>query len=174
MTEYSENFITTYTGLRFHYLNPSPEEIDIVDIAHALSLKCRFSGHCREFYSVGEHSIRVAEIVPEGLQLSALLHDATEAYMPDVPKPIKEKFGLYKYENILWETISKKFKIRKSHIIKKADNILIATEARDLMHNMDGWTKLPDPLPDEIIPMSSNTVNHLFLTMFCYYGGECD
>jgi len=88
MTEYDEHWITTYTGKRFHYLDPQPEEIDIVDIAHALSLTCRFGGHCKEFYSVAEHSIRVAEIVPKEFQLLALLHDAGEAYTGDVQSPI--------------------------------------------------------------------------------------
>lgn len=154
MSEYDDNFIGTYTGKKFHYLSPKPEEIDIVDIAHALSLKCRFSGHVKVFYSVAEHSIRVSEIMPEHLKLEALLHDAAEAYMPDVPRPIKESFGLSKFEDTIQDMIFKKFGIsNKSPQVKEADNILIATEARDLMANMDGWAELPEPLPGVITPM---------------------
>jgi len=81
MNEYDGHWVNTYTGKHFHYLDPQPEEIDIIDIAHSLSLTCRYGGHCKQFYSVGDHSIRVAEIVPDELKLRALLHDAAEAYL---------------------------------------------------------------------------------------------
>lgn len=171
MTEYGGSFITTYTGKKFHYLNPSEDEIDIIDIAHSLSLKCRFSGHVRVFYSVAEHSIRVAELLPNDLKLSGLLHDASEAYMPDVPRPIKEDFGLRAFEDTLMEVIQKKFGTVSSKRIHKADDVLIATEARDLLATIDGWAKLPKPLKAVVIPINSRIAEIAFLYRFEQYGG---
>lgn len=83
-------WIETHTGKRFDYENIELNKIDIKDIAHALSNTCRFNGHSSEFYSVAEHSIGVAVAMPScRYMLPALLHDATEAYMPDVSKPLK-------------------------------------------------------------------------------------
>ena len=85
------DWIQTYTGRRFHPLAPRADELDLVDIAHALSLNCRFNGHCRCFYSVAEHCVRVADILPPELALWGLLHDAAEAYLADVPRPAKQQ-----------------------------------------------------------------------------------
>jgi uncharacterized protein len=79
----------TFTGKKFYYFNASPEMVDIEDIAHALSQQCRFNGHCEKFYSVAEHCYHASFLVPEGLELEALLHDASEAYIGDIPKPFK-------------------------------------------------------------------------------------
>ena len=166
------DFITTFTGKQFHFLNPTLGEIDIRDIAHALSLKCRFSGHCKTLYTVGEHSIRVAEILPSYLQLSGLLHDAAEAYIPDIPTPIKEKFGLVEWENIILSKIEEKYSIGKHPLVKQADLILRATEVRDLMPNKIGWDKLLEPLPGVIKPMESKVVEATFVLLFYLYGGE--
>lgn len=173
MTEYAENFIETYTGKKFHYLNPIEDEIDIVDIAHSLSLSCRFKGHTKCFYSVAEHSVRVAEIVPDSVKPLALLHDAAEAYIPDIPSPMKEHFGLKVVEEKILECIYKKYKIcyttQDLQIVKHADNTLLATEARDLMTNMNGWATLPPPLDNTIYPLSPESSEKLFLAKFQIY-----
>ena len=82
-------WIQTYTGGKFHLLAPRQEEINIVDIAHALSMMCRFTGHVRRFYSVSEHSWHASYLVPKQDALWALLHDASEAYMADMNRPLK-------------------------------------------------------------------------------------
>jgi len=180
MNEYDGHWVNTYTGKHFHYLDPQPEEIDIIDIAHSLSLTCRYGGHCKQFYSVGDHSIRVAEIVPDGLKLRALLHDAAEAYLTDLPRPIKYDIPEFRIrENIIQRTIEAKFGIKTSRsplipdpdkkIIKWADNILLATEARDMMHDMVDWSALPDPLPEMILPMCSSAVENVFMMRFIEY-----
>ena len=174
MTEYEEHWITTYTGKKFHYLDPQPEEICIEDIAHALSLACRFSGHCRVHYSVAEHSIRLADIVSGQLKLQALLHDSAEAYITDIPRPVKNTFGLRPVEEKILTTILNKFGVSGiSPVVRKADNILIATEARDLMPDVDGWATLPEPLPETIHPyVSHEYAEQVFLLRFEMYGGK--
>lgn len=173
MSEYDENFITTYTGKKFHYLYPAPKEIDIRDIAHSLSLTCRFNGHCKVFYSVAEHSIRVSQIVPARLKLAALLHDAAEAYITDIPRPIKNAFGLRAPEALILSVILAKYDIQGiSPLIRDADNVLIATESRDLMPNTDGWAELPPPLEDKIEPWASKGIECAFLELFKSYYKE--
>src|ERR1039458_2829532 len=82
--------IRTYSGLIFWPLNPDPALIRIEDIAHSLAHQCRFGGHSRVFYSVAQHSVRVSEICATEDALWGLLHDASEAYLVDVPAPLKQ------------------------------------------------------------------------------------
>lgn len=88
-------YITTYTGKHFDPMEPDIESLDIKDIAHALSLTCRGNGHVKQFFSVGQHCVSCAkEAAARGYSkrvvLGCLLHDASEAYMSDVPRPFKE------------------------------------------------------------------------------------
>lgn len=88
------DWIQTFTGKRFYTLDPKAEDICIEDVAHALSFICRYNGHCSRFYSVAEHSILLAVHArrsgrSSAQQMHALLHDASEAYTSDVPRPIK-------------------------------------------------------------------------------------
>ena len=92
--------IKTYTGVMFDPLNPNLELIDILDIAHALSMLCRANGHFRSFYSVGQHCINcmkeaAARGFSERVQLACLLHDASEAYLSDVTRPVKQELPKY-------------------------------------------------------------------------------
>jgi len=153
--EYDGHWISTFTNKKLHYLKPNPDEICIEDIAHALSLTCRFGGHCSEFYSVAEHSIRVMGIVTVKYKLEALLHDAHEAYLHDVPRPIKQDIPQYKIlADNLQEAILTKFdcKTRNSKEVKKADDTMLATEARDLGFDTTDWMGLPPPLLAKIYP----------------------
>jgi uncharacterized protein len=131
--------ITTYTGRSITPLDPDPADIDIEDIAHALSNSCRFTGHVREFYSVAQHSYLCSTIVPDEYKLTALLHDASEAYLSDIARPIKSQpeFGdVYKkYENQLEAAIAERFGLVFPYPeeIKQADYNLLKTEQRDLM-----------------------------------------
>ena len=83
--------ITTFTGKEVDPLELRDCDVDILDIAHALALLCRFNGHCREFYSVAQHSVWVSEHCPPEHALAGLLHDAAEAYLGDVPTPLKRR-----------------------------------------------------------------------------------
>ncbi len=100
LTPRSGNFMQTATGRKFWPLSPRPEEVFIEDIAHSLSLQCRYAGHCVRFYSVAEHSVLIARHLaakraPE-VALWGLLHDASEAYLVDVPRPVKPYLTGYK------------------------------------------------------------------------------
>ena len=109
------SYITTYTGKHFEPTNPDQEAICIGDIAHALSLITRGNGHVKTFWSVGEHCLCCAkEAVARGLSdrlvLAGLLHDASECYMSDIPRPFKRELPEYcKYENHLLDLIYEKF-----------------------------------------------------------------
>jgi len=134
-------YITTYTGRTVHFDDPDPESIDIRDIAHALSNQCRFAGHTRRFYSVAEHSIYVAMQCP-GFHLEGLLHDAAEAYMVDMPTPIKRLIPNYKdYENRLMTAIADKFKLAYPlpDVIHDADTAQLVIEAKELL-TLSDWT----------------------------------
>lgn len=153
-------WIQTYTGRAFDLLDPKPEQIDPLDIAHALSNLCRFTGHCREFYSVAQHSCLVAEITqdlwrvsqgttcPDLVALAAHLHDSPEAYVTDVSTPLKRALrgegtiSAYDYiEDRIHEVILRRFGVRPDSIagadwvrdlIKRADTIALATEHSQL------------------------------------------
>ena len=130
-----ESWIETSTGKKYHFLDPQPDEIDIVDIAFALSNKCRFSGHT-DFFSVAEHSIGVAYRLPVELRLAGLLHDAAEAYLGDIPSPLKAVLPDYRaLEKINEAAINKKFGITDVNWakVKEADMDALYTEAHFLI-----------------------------------------
>lgn len=130
------DWIQTVTGRAFWPLSPRPQDVCILDIAHALSMKCRYTGHCRSFYSVAQHSVLASKIVPPCDALWALMHDATEAYLPDVARPVKRLLpGFREIEDRLMEVIAGVFSLQgpMPDSVKRADLILLATERRDLM-----------------------------------------
>lgn len=111
----SDGEITTYTGIQFDPLHPDPEKIRVEDIAHALSLLCRGNGHVRTFYSVGQHCLAAAKEAAaredsRRVILAALLHDATECYLSDVPHPYKVNMPRYReLENTLLQAVLDRF-----------------------------------------------------------------
>lgn len=127
------------SGEFFNPIKPDPSKIHIGDIAHALSMKCRFTGHSRLFISVAEHSVIVSTLVEfmtgsESAALAALLHDAAEAYLPDVASPVKQQAPYKQHkraESKLEETIFFKFDVYTpfGHMIKLADHICVGIEA---------------------------------------------
>jgi hypothetical protein len=108
---FSTDCIRTFSGKYLDVFNPDPEQICIEDIAHALAFTCRFGGHTKYFYSVAQHSINVMHgVKTKGLHLQALMHDAAEAYLTDIPTPIKKRLPHYKQlEDNLLHAIGSKF-----------------------------------------------------------------
>ena len=132
-------YIETVSGVKFHFLNPTPNEIDIKDIAFSLANQCRFNGHV-SFFSVAEHSVAVAARLPPSLQLAGLLHDAAEAYLSDIPSPIKQWLPDYKaMEDTVQKVINAKFEIQlsdaDSKLLKEADKDATSTEAYYLLRS---------------------------------------
>lgn len=155
-------YITTNSRGRFYPLDPRPEEVDLEDISHALSNLCRYNGHCDRFYSVAEHSVYVSEVVEYSSggnpieTMCALMHDATEAYIGDMVRPIKSFMPMFSTmeDNIWYYAISIKFGLPKdiSDIVHEADNLLCSTEKRDLLAGGEVWCNMPKPLDWMDIP----------------------
>lgn len=147
-------YIQTYTGKYFYSEDPRPEEIDIQDIAHALSQVCRFAGHCPHFYSVAEHSVLVSELVDPRDALWGLLHDASEAYLPDVPRPFKGSLTNFKeIENRILKAIIESFGLTwpMPDSVHYVDNHVVAAEANMLWRRQLEWTRHFDPMPDAYV-----------------------
>lgn len=164
------SWIQTYTGRQFEPRSPAPDDFDIRDVAHSLSLLCRFNGHCRQFYSVADHSVRVSDICPPGARLWGLLHDLGEAYIGDLPRPIKGLFPLFvEIEDSLLQRAAGAFGLSwpMPPDVRVADDILLATEARDLMVDPPAsWGLTQQPLPQRIEPLSPGEAEQLFLARF--------
>ena len=140
-THVESGWLQTYTGKKFHVMAPTPDEVDILDIAHALSNQCRYSGHTQVFYSVAEHAFRVSLEVPPQDALWGLLHDAAEAYVIDLPRHIKQwlrqnghRFFDETEERVM-RVVAEKYGLSwpQPESVDKADVLLLTTEARDLM-----------------------------------------
>lgn len=153
------DWLQTYTGKQVYPMDPRPEEIDIRDIAHSLSMQCRYAGHCLSFYSVAEHSVLVSHWVAakgygRDASLKALLHDATEAYLVDVPRPVKPFLTGYKdAEAKLWRVIAHSFGLTSfmPDIVHEADNRILWDEKAQNMGQCEAqWSGNPDPLGIEL------------------------
>lgn len=142
--------ILTFTGRKFHLLNPQPDEINIIDIAHALGMLCRFTGHTREFYSVAEHSVHVSHLVPPEDAFDALMHDSPEAYVADINRPLKHFTPIgpvYKaVENKVMLAISNKFGLRHEMpaSVHEMDKHILYTEKDQLLPHVPWSTKWAD------------------------------
>lgn len=145
-------WLLTASGRQFDPIDPQPDMIDLVDIATGLSNECRFAGQCKFFYSVAQHSVLVSQHVPPQHAWEALLHDAAEAYIKDIPAPIKRLLPDYRaLEHKIESAIRARFGLPQTQTpsIKHADLMLLATERRDLMPDTgDAW-----PMIEGIAPL---------------------
>lgn len=154
-----ETWIETRSGIKVDVQDPKPEQFDIKDIAYALSNTCRFNGHSAGFYSVAEHSVAVALRLPTHLRLAGLLHDATEAYLGDIPSPIKQFLPDYKAIEARFETaLAEKFATVEHSVIprctaeeyklvKQADIDALYTEAHFLIESQGkDWSYFQGPV----------------------------
>jgi len=171
------NSIATFTGKFVCPHKLTLDDIDIKDIAHALSNICRFGGHSLKFYLVAQHSVIGAEVLKEmrtskRIQLSFLLHDAGEAYLYDIARPLKhlkEFEGYLIIQNKIDNLINEKFSVDiNNQMIKDLDNIMLSTEKRDVMPDRE-WSKLPTPLFRHIKPWEPETAESQFLISFNEY-----
>jgi hypothetical protein len=130
------DWIQTAAGHQFWPIDPRASEIVPEDIAHALSMLCRFGGHCLRFYSVAEHSVLLARAAAPEHRLWALLHDATEAYLVDVPRPLKPfLIGYREAEDKIALAVCERFglPIKMPGEVKAADTRILTDERQQNM-----------------------------------------
>lgn len=167
------SFIQTLSGKHFDYLNAQTDDVDIEDIATALSNICRFAGHLPEFYSVAQHSVLCSQIVPQEYAFEALIHDAAEAYCQDIPAPLKRLLPDYRrIETLVDDLIRSKFglPLHQSDLVKYADLTMLATERRDLeLDDGTPWLILEGvPASDliQVVPLRPGQAYGLFMNRF--------
>lgn len=130
--------MTDFTTVSLHKLNlsaPALNLISIEDIAHSLSLICRFNGHIQQFYSVAEHCVLLSKLVPEEYAYAALLHDAAEAYTGDITRPLRELVDIRAIEDRFNDVIREKYRVAvrfDCDEILEADKRLLCTERPEL------------------------------------------
>lgn len=175
MTDYppQHDWMQTFTGQAFDPMNPDPTKISIADIAHALSMSCRYGGHVNQFYSVAEHSVNVSLHVPPEYALWGLLHDASEAYIADIVRPVKKRMPEYKLvEDKLMEAICLRFHLlpmTQPAVVSDIDLRLVIDEKAELL----GPPPMPwgaieglEPVGADIKAWSPSTAEYEFLKRF--------
>ena len=170
----------TYTGGVFWPMDPRPSEVYFWDIAAALSKQCRYAGHSSEFYSVAQHSVLVSQCVAPENALWALLHDASEAYLVDVPKPIKPYLDNYQeLERVVMDAVLVRFGLgyarEMPEEVKEMDQRILANEQAALMPNPPRDWGLKPAIPNlKIDPITdTNVAESLFISrMFELQGGQ--
>lgn len=174
------NYITTHSGRQFRLDTPLQGVVDLDDIAHHLSMICHWNGACEEFFSVAQHSILVSLVCPHPLQRWGLMHDAAEAYVGDVTRPLKAMLPDYKIiEKRVLRAIAQKFGLKwpEPPELKRYDNQIITLECSLFMHDStilhDGnGVPVDTPGPDVIIPkwaiepMEPNEAKQAFLRRY--------
>lgn len=168
-----------HDGSAFFVLTPRPEDIDIQHIAQALAKTCRFNGQTKDhktFASIAQHSVNVSLHKPHLYPKEKLLHDGDEGYAPDMLRPLKMLMPEYA---LIGERLQKAI-FERFHLtwpmpveVMESDNVLLATEKRDfLAPSQYEWANLPDPLPEQLEPMSPEVSYHYFLDRFEELFGE--
>lgn len=165
------DWMQTVTGKQFWPLDPRPEDFDILDIAAALSKQCRFGGHCDWHYSVAQHSVYVSHQVPPEHQLAALMHDATEAYCIDVPRPLKRSLiGYDKVEARIWQALATRFNLPLvlPACVHEADESVLLAEKAQVMRPGPAWTldTKAEPAPIKISMWTPDQAREAFLSRF--------
>ncbi len=165
------DWMQSFSGKRFWPMDPHADDINLIDIAHALSNICRFGGHCEGFYSVAEHCVHASYLVDDMVAAEALLHDASEAYLADVPRPLKKMLPDYRPAEQRWEwALAEKFHLiyPMPKQVNIADNQMLRLEARAIMKDPPAeWYMEPMPEPTRVVQIecwSPLVAEHRFLT----------
>ncbi|MFJ5398436.1 HD family hydrolase [Pectobacterium sp. CHL-2024] len=171
------SWISTFTGRHFNYTAPCVDDVDIRDIAHALSQINRFCGHTHWPYSVAQHSVGASYIVPTEFAFEALMHDAHEAYVSDMMSPLKHLLPDYqRIETSVEMVVRTRYELpfKTSPEVKRADLIMLATEKDALLHPESGhWPILDGVERSEriIVPMTALEAEREFMIRFYELAG---
>jgi uncharacterized protein len=164
-------YIQVHTGRKFWPANPDPADLDIRDIAHALALMNRYNGHTKRPLSVAQHSVLCSLRCPDEPRW-ALLHDATEAYLPDVTRPVKRLLPQFDdIETRLMRVIADRYGLvwPMPECVKHIDTVMLVTERRDVLATPPipwaGGAGI-DPLPERIVPWPWEEAERAFLLRF--------
>lgn len=179
------DWMQTASGRAFYWHDIRAEDIVLTDIAHGLSNLSRFTGQCRRFYSVAEHSVHVAQVLIKYsatpnpmLALAGLFHDAHEAYLGDMSRPFKQMYPeVHKLQDTIQNAIEKKYGIVNPPPcvnVKWVDNVMLHTEMKQLMaFPPKPWAPLPAPLPDYPLPCwTPEEAKTKFLVMYAHLKQE--
>lgn len=166
MSEFVDTCFPSRSGLTLDIVTPTLDMIHWRDIAESLAKTCRFGGHCRGFYSVAQHSLFVAQLIPREWRAYGLLHDAHEAFTGDLISPLKALLGdpirevEARFDRLIYEAAG--LALPSTDIracIKTADRVALATERRDLVSPLHrtAWTILDgvEPAAGTIRPFHS-------------------
>ena len=172
----SKAWIETYLGIQFDILETRPESIQIEDIAHALSQANRYTGHCRFPYPVAQHSRLGSYLVPQQHALQFLLHDASEAYIGDMNRPLKHYTKAGDEYRIVEAKIQTMIYMRfgcspiEADVVKHVDNQMLYAEKAQLMSPLSwagtDWDQTQDQAKVEIVETSFRDNKRLFLERF--------
>lgn len=147
-------WIESFSGRRIYYEDPDPDSICIEDIAHSLSMQCRYNGHCIRFASVAEHCVILCEAFGWGNEdaYALLMHDASEAYLSDLPRPIKYTLDSYLALEAKFDAIiAKKFGVvnANSPVVSNWDRRIVLDErAQNMSRSGNDWN-----LPGDLTPL---------------------
>jgi len=151
-------WIETLTGRHVDILDPDPSEMNIEDIAHALSNTNRFGGHLRKPYSVAQHCVLMSYLCPPELAFECLMHDAHEAYIGDMPSPFKIAMPEFqRLEDNMEATVRRAFNMpgdKHPRAVKHWDQVMLMTEARDFglsWYGTEKHTDMPPAHADKIV-----------------------
>jgi len=176
-------FIETYTGRAFWPLHPTEDALSVIDIAHALSNQCRYSGHVQFFYSVAQHCCLLAAWLSNhgGSALDCLqilMHDAPEAYLVDIPRPVKQYMPQYRVWDHAINDVIREWMGWKDlpmlPIQDELDSRVIVDERAQLMDKArtNDWGHKLQPLGIEITPWTPAEAEKQFLMMYAAYSKE--
>lgn len=166
------NYIRLGSGVKFNYLKPDFSQITIEEIAHSLSLQCRYIGHTKFHYSVALHSVLCSIIAPQEYKYQALMHDSAESLVGDCPAILKNLLPDYRKieENVekgLWTKFGIQWPMHPE--VKKVDMIMLATELKQLMPG-DDWKNIPyKPANITIKELKPKKVKEMFIKSYYRY-----
>jgi 5'-deoxynucleotidase YfbR-like HD superfamily hydrolase len=174
--------IRTHSGRLVRPLDLKLEDIDINDIAHSLSMQCRFAGHTEGFASVAQHSVQVARHVfaqshsDPALGLWGLLHDSAEAYLSDVPQPLKHLHGFgeafIEAEDRIMLLVVEKFGLKPKNepdLVRYWDKVMVCAELRDFMNSPTPMQYAVEELKESLVSWRPRIAKAKFLTTFRAY-----